>query len=106
MSAETSEVSAETSFGTHPVDNGGEEVRGSAGTLWPGQSHPSRPTRTQRGRPGTLRDGRADPETRWVTVSAKTPKKMSFGTHHRISRQKANYMDNLSVKVLVPSFLR
>ena len=31
---------------------------------------------------------------------------MSFGTHHRISRQKANYMDNLSVKVLVPSFLR
>ena len=31
---------------------------------------------------------------------------MSFRTHHRISRQKANYMDNLSVKVLVPSFLR
>ena len=36
----------------------------------------------------------------------KNSKKMSFRTHHRISRQKANYMDNLSVKVLVPSFLR
>ena len=67
---------AETSFGTRfPVDNGGEEVRASAGTLWRGQGHPPAQRGCNAGAPAPSgMDGRTQKRGEYK-VSAKTQKK-------------------------------